>query len=127
MRFIIVAAIALAGYFVWRISLMRLKEGASLENVSWRMFYAALVWDNIAREYGQDGVITSGADGTHSARTRHRAENNPSGLVEALDFRTWHIPAEEAALKARRKLGPDYDVVVEATHVHIEYDPKGTV
>lgn len=105
---------------------MKLKAGASLENVSWRMFYAAIVWDGIAREYGTEGVITSAADGTHSApNTKHYAENNASGLVEAIDVRTWGIPKEEAAAKARKKLGPDYDVVIESTHIHIEYDPKG--
>lgn len=124
MRLFIVAAIALAGYFVWRISLMKLKLGASLENVSWRMFYAAIVVDGVMRELGSEAIITAGGDGKHSARSKHYAENNPSGMVEALDFRTWGVDPEQAALRTRNRLGRDYDVVVEKTHMHVEYDPE---
>lgn len=123
-RLFIVAAIALAGYFVWRISLMKLKIGADLTNVSWRMFYAAIVVDGVMRELGSEAIITSGADGKHSARSKHYPENNLSGMVEALDFRTWGIDPESAALRIRNRLGRDYDVVVEATHLHVEYDPE---
>jgi len=119
--FLIAAGIAL--YVIARIAALKLKHGASLENVSWRMFYVAVVMDDIFKKRGQEAVITSGADGKHSRASKHYAKNNFSGMVEALDFRTWHVKAEEVAQEARDKLGPDYDVVVEATHLHIEYDP----
>jgi hypothetical protein len=118
---LIVAGIGL--YIIARIAALKLKHGASLENVSWRMFWAAIVLDGIYRDVGQEAIITSGGDGKHSRTSKHYAENNLSGMIEALDFRTWHVDAEEIAAKARKKLGPDYDVVVEATHLHVEYDP----
>lgn len=69
-----------------------------------------------AKEY----VITSGEEGNHMVGSLH-----PEG--KALDFRNWavsetRVPAVVRALKAR--LGPDFDVVSEPTHIHIEFDPK---
>ena len=127
MRRLLVFAILAAGtYAIWRIISVKLKDGASLENVSWRMFWAAIVADGIFRTNGAEAVITSGADGKHSDASKHYAENNPSGMVEALDFRTRNIIyPERVANELRQKLGPNYDVVLETDHIHVEYDPKG--
>lgn len=123
-RLLFWAVLAVVLYFIWKLAEVKLKAGASLKNVSWRMFWVAIIADGVFKSLGTEAVITSGADGTHSARSKHYPENNPSGLVEALDFRTWHVKPEEAAKKMRSKLGPDYDIVVESTHIHAEYHPK---
>ena len=98
---------------------MLLKEGVSLEGVSWRLFYAAVVCEAVYGEYGVGLVITSANDGKHGNKTLHH-----KGL--ALDLRTWTLKGreQEVAAKIRAKLGPDYDVVVEGDHIHLEYDPK---
>lgn len=65
-------------------------------------------------------MITSALDGTHSTNSLHY-----KGL--ALDFRTRHMPEEalEPLVKRIRQcIGDQYDVVLEKTHIHIEYDPK---
>lgn len=65
-------------------------------------------------------VITSGTDGSHMVGSKHY-----SG--EALDVRISNFPNKEAvatfARLLRLRLGGDYDVVIEADHLHIEYDP----
>lgn len=100
---------------------MKLKEGVRLEGVSWRMWAAALVAEFVYKEFGfQEVTITSGNDGKHSVGSLHY-----KGL--AIDIRTWHIATESLLVIAgeiRHKLGPDFDVVVEKDHIHIEYDPK---
>jgi hypothetical protein len=114
-------------FAILRIATMRLKHGVSLENVSWRMFWVAIVMDNIFRRYDAETVITSAGDGTHSRMSKHYAENNPSGMIEALDFRLFNLhPSDVApiAAEARAALGRNYDVVIESDHYHIEYDPK---
>lgn len=63
--------------------------------------------------------ITSGTDGEHSPQSLHYV-----GL--AVDLRTRglamsRIIALAEALKLA--LGVDFDVVIEATHLHIEWDP----
>lgn len=122
-RWIFYGVILLGAYLVWKVANVKLKAGASLENVSWRMFWAAIVADGIYRAAGSEATITSGSDGKHSARSKHYAENNESGMVEALDFRTWGVDADSIAGKMRSKLGENYDVVVESDHIHVEYDP----
>lgn len=66
-----------------------------------------------------DFVITSTYEGTHSPSSLHYAD-------QAFDIRLTHPskwteidPAELEAL-----LGPDFDLFREATHFHIEWDPK---
>lgn len=68
---------------------------------------------------GRDAQFTSIVDGKHSAKSLHYV-----GL--AVDLRTWYIPKKELedfAVQLRTDLGPDYDVVVEKTHIHIEFQP----
>lgn len=93
----------------------------SVLTLSPEILHAASKVDEV---YGQFGsatcVVTSGLDGIHSS---------PGSLHykgQALDFRIWSIPPDqrhslEAAIQ--NALGSDYDVVLESTHLHVEYDP----
>jgi hypothetical protein len=114
------------GYVFWRILNVQLKSGASIENVSWRMFWVAICADIVFAKRGQPAVITSGADGTHKRTSKHYPENNASGMVEALDLRTRHVDdPEECKNELQAMLGPDYQVIFEGDHLHAEYDPRG--
>lgn len=67
---------------------------------------------------GHEAVITSGTDGSHMPGSLHY-----SGL--AVDVRLPGILDDEVVKRLRTRLGKDYDVVIERTHIHVEYDPKG--
>jgi len=76
--------------------------------------------DRLHREMtGVEMVITAIFDGTHMDGSKHYEGN-------AFDMRRWHVGLRVKEFIARLKtaLGPDYDVVNEPTHIHIEYDPK---
>lgn len=65
-------------------------------------------------------IVTSVTDGRHSRGSLHHTG-------EAFDVRRRHLgPVELNAIvpSLRRALGPEWDVVVEATHIHLEYDPS---
>ncbi|MGH8652375.1 MAG: hypothetical protein ACREYE_09465 [Gammaproteobacteria bacterium] len=65
-------------------------------------------------------VLTEGCGGTHSTRSRHY-----DGL--ALDLRTNHMKADhrvELAMNLTTALGPEFQVILETDHLHVEYDPK---
>lgn len=65
-------------------------------------------------------VVTAGVEASHS-----RASFHYRGA--AVDIRTSTLKAEEIEpLRAEigRRLGPDFDIIFEATHYHIEYEPK---
>jgi hypothetical protein len=98
---------------------MKLKEGVNLEGVSWRMFHAACVAEQIYKKYGVECVITSANDGKHGDKTLHH-----KGL--ALDLRTWNLGGREmqVSVELAAALGKDYDVVLEKDHIHMEYDPE---
>lgn len=69
---------------------------------------------------GLEMVITSLTDGKHREDSKHYDG-------DAFDVRRWNIPPPEfndTVVSLRKRLGDDYDVVVERTHIHIEYDPK---
>lgn len=66
-------------------------------------------------------VITSGTDGRHKRNSKHY-----SG--EALDMRTSNLSKLDIPRVMRvleKRLGPDYEVLLESDHIHIEHDPKG--
>lgn len=109
--------------------MLRIKPGADLSNVHPKMVWAMFVVESIYDAEDLICVITAGKDGKHKVGSLHYA----LPLCRALDFRTRMIRrtvAEAIADQIRKKLGPDFDVVVhivdeEVHHFHVEYDPKG--
>lgn len=68
-------------------------------------------------------VITSAADGKHSEGSLHYPHNGSEDGGQALDLRVWNLPApQQTADRLQQKLGRDYDVIYEGTHIHVEKD-----
>lgn len=68
---------------------------------------------------GVDIVVTSGTDGKHMQRSKHY-----SG--EALDLRTSNLTKEQIQglmQELKKRLGTNYDIVLESSHLHVEFDP----
>lgn len=100
---------------------MRLKDSSvNLEGAQWQVFHAAVIVEAVLKTFGVELVITSCKDGKHMPTSLHY-----KGL--AFDARSRELsPAfqTQAAEEMRKRLGPDYDVVLEKDHFHIEYDKK---
>lgn len=101
---------------------MRLKEGVNPFGIRPELMMALLVADEVWKDFGENLVVTSINDSKHSDTSLHYAG-------QAADLRTRHwspLVASDAASKLREYLGgnPDYDVIVEKTHIHLEYQPK---
>lgn len=66
--------------------------------------------------------VTSANDSRHKDTSLHY-EN------QAFDIRIYNIigdvhrEARDWAVRLQEALGPDYDVLYETTHIHVEYDP----
>lgn len=100
---------------------MRLKDSSvNLKGVSWRVFHAAIVVEQVLKNFGVDLVITSCNDGKHMPGSLHYKG-------EAFDARSRDLPPAfqvQAVEAMKERLGPDYDVVLEKDHFHIEHDPE---
>jgi len=102
---------------------MRFKSGDKGPKISGVRAEIAFIMPVIAKVFAdinQECVITSVTDGAHSYGSLHY-----SGA--AVDIRTRHLSeGQKRAVHSRIKsaLNSEYDVVLEKTHIHIEFQPK---
>lgn len=98
-----------------------MKTGVKFHNMDENICKAVYICDDVYQRFAADGVvITSARDGTHMQNSLHYQG-------KAVDLRIWTVPTHQhnllvAAIKD--SVGPDFDVVLEKDHIHLEYDPK---
>lgn len=86
--------------------------------------------DTVDRVYndttGNDATVTYSTNGVHGVNAAGNSSFHYEG--DAVDLRTRGLnAAERGEIVARLQdaLGPNYQVVDEGNHIHIEYDPPG--
>lgn len=101
--------------------MVRIKTGVKVNGIQSEMILGTIVASKVYEKYGYDFIITEVTGGKHGRGSLHYV-----GL--AMDIRTRHISSEAEigiiANEIRESLGKQYDVVVEKTHIHIEFQPK---
>lgn len=103
------------------------KDSVDPQGVSLQIVRAIVMAAGVWARHGKPLTLTSLNDSRHSARSLHYEG-------KAVDLRTrdegpsyaqWPPEMKERlATELRAGLGSDYDVVVERTHIHVEFDPK---
>lgn len=100
-------------------STLSIKEGVQLTQLHRRLVLALPTILAVMEIHGSDTTITSGRDGVHSEGSLHYTFPG-----RAIDLRIWHLDDAAATVKdLQLALGPDFDVVLEDTHIHVELDP----
>lgn len=102
---------------------MRVKKGVRVSGLQPEMRRVLVVFESIFKSYGvAHGItITSTNDSVHSAGSLH-----PYGY--AVDLRRWSVNGKingklkQIIHKAEFQLGSRYDIILEKTHIHIEFD-----
>ena len=107
----------------------KLKKGVKLKGLTPEMLIADSVVERAYEEAGSaELIITSGVDGVHGPDSLHY-----KGY--ALDYRRWSLQkhnaegallydnAPEVSAKIKSRLRDQFDVVLEKTHLHVEFDP----
>lgn len=97
---------------------MRIKEGVKLDGIQTSITKTFHIIEFFLRSHGQEMWITSALDGKHKEGSKHYTG-------EAIDLRIWDlINKQDCVTLIQEALGNDYDVVLEPSHIHVEYDPK---
>lgn len=99
---------------------MILKNGVSIKGLKPEILFAIMVTNEVYKSFGFELVITSIMDGKHSSGSFHY-----KGM--AFDCRTSMLSGQQKIDIVRTlkdKMDESFDIVLESTHIHIEYDPK---
>lgn len=99
--------------------MLSIKPGVRLTGASSELVIGINVVHSVHVARGIAMTITSVTDGRHSSGSLHHCGR-------AFDCRTRHLTADEANALAHDvvdALGPEWDVVLESTHLHVEHDP----
>jgi hypothetical protein len=98
---------------------MTLKPGVRILGIKPEATLALIVAEGVFRDQGQECIVTSVVDGEHSAGSIHY-----QGF--AFDLRIKHLSSGVAKIhgELKARLGADFDVLLEADHIHVEFQPK---
>lgn len=99
---------------------MRFKEGIKIQGISPELMLGLIVANDVYRHNGQILTITSILDGKHSNTSLHY-----TGC--AADLRISDVSKSKISIiKAQLEdsLTADFDVILEPTHIHLEYQPR---
>lgn len=100
---------------------MQLKPGVRITGIRPEIVLALMTAESLFEKRNTPLVVTAALDGKHQIGSLHY-----SGA--AVDLRTKHLPSQQStsllADELRGALGPDFDVVVEEDHLHVEFQPK---
>ena len=99
--------------------MLRIKSGVRIGGLRPEMLFAIVAVNEVCRDAGVDCVVTSASEGTHNEGSLHF-------VGQAVDFRTRDMAEPLRGLFAdnvQGRLGYDYDVVLEKTHLHVEFQP----
>ena len=97
-----------------------IKPGVDVRGIQPEILLARIIAGEIFARYGVACIITSVLDGKHGMDSKHYVGQAIDLRTRHMDERLWPIVAEEL----NKALGPQYDVVLESDHIHVEYDPK---
>ena len=101
--------------------MISLKKGVTVRGIRPEMVFGHTIVCAVYASHDLDVIVTSATDGVHSYASKHY-----DGA--AIDYRTRHITAtglkERIVGEAQAALGPDFDVILEDTHLHVQWKPR---
>jgi hypothetical protein len=97
---------------------MVLKPGVSLAGLRPETLAGMVIANEVFSSLSEPLTITSCTDGSHGKNSLHFV-----GLAFDVRTRTLANLVDNLAERLVAALGDEFDVVVEPTHIHIEYQP----
>lgn len=99
---------------------MQLKSGVELRGVTPELVVGMMVAAATYRDMGYTLTITSVLDSEHKPTSLHYVGRGFDARTKDINPVVWPKLTERLKLA----LGPQFDVVLEKDHIHIEFDPK---
>ena len=99
---------------------MEFAPGCQIQGMTPELLAGLNICDEVYRSWSTIMVVKHVKDGQHMRASLHYSGN-------AADIRTSTLPegkAEQVATECAEACGGEYDVVLEDTHLHLEYQPK---
>jgi len=92
------------------------KKGVRVNGIKPETVLAIQIAEGVWAKQGLDLVVTSVTDSKHSQFSLHY-----TGY--ACDLRIWDLDTEKAVRDLKEALTNEYAVILEDTHIHIEFQP----
>ena len=96
---------------------MLIKAGVDISRLNRKIRRALHAAETAYSEDSELFVVTSTYEGNHGAGSLHYSN-------DAFDSNRPKKNPRHVTGDIETRLGPDYDVVLEHDHIHVEYDPK---
>jgi len=97
---------------------MLIKAGVDISRLNQEIRRTLWAVNEFVTDFQEELTITSTYEGNHKANSLHYSN-------DAYDFKR-PLTVQGGTIKLLKEMiGPDYDIVWRATHIHVEYDPKG--
>ena len=100
---------------------MRLKKNVNPIGIQAELLLALIIAERVYDEHGTELVITSLNDSYHSWTSLHY--NGCAADLRVRDFPP-SVKHADVAEQIKSRLTKDYDVIAEANHIHIEWQPR---
>ena len=97
---------------------MLIKAGVDISRLKREIRRSMPIVSRVLAAYKTAFIITSTYEGNHGDGSLHYAD-------DAYDCKGPRKNRKTCVIDIREQLGPNYDVVEEKDHIHIEWDPKG--
>ncbi len=97
--------------------MIHIKKGVRIHGIKPEVVLALVIADQVYQQLGHDLVITAVIDGKHMRASIHY-------MGGAVDLRLPGADGIAARNRIALRLGDDFDVVLEKSHIHIEWQPK---
>ena len=106
--------------------MIQLKAGVDLRGISPEVIVGLLVLDGVFTRYGAPVVITSCRDGQHMEKSKHYS-GDAIDVRLVSKFNTTENVDVKVLAEARAALAEQFDLVLEASHFHLELDVKADI
>lgn len=99
--------------------MIAIKPGVRVRAMQPEILLAVVIAHELFRERAERLVITSCTDGRHKDGSLHY-----TGCAVDLRLPMLTVQRDQVVKELAERLSAEYDVVLEADHIHVEYDPK---